>query len=84
MFITELFLLEMSSDVIEPTPAGYASEEDDQSILKLSDMRKTRLTLGQLNKLRMMNDIRKVEHEQKLKTVSSQYKPAAQEGGMGM
>jgi len=82
MFITELFLLEQSPDTIVPTPPGYASEEDDQSILKLSDMRKTRLTLGQLNKLRMMNDIRRVEHEEKLKTVSTQYKPAAQEGGM--
>jgi hypothetical protein len=82
MHIIDLF--EMSPDIIEPTPTGYATEKDDQSILKLSDMRKTRLTLGQLNKLRMMNDVKKIEHEQKLKKLSVQYKPAAPEGGGGM
>jgi hypothetical protein len=76
------FLTE-SDDTIKPTAPGYATEKDDQSILKLSDMRKTRLTLGQLNKLRQMNDVRKIEHEQKLKTLATQYKPPAQEpGGM--
>ena len=79
MYITDLF---EESDTIEPTPDGYATEKDDQSILKLSDMRKTRLTLGQLNKLRMMNDIRKLEHDQKIKSLSTQYLPPAQEGGM--
>ena len=94
MFINDLFLKEepeynassgTGSSIIAANPDGYASEEDDQSILKLSDMRKTRLTLGQLNKLRIMNDVKKVEHEQKLKKVSVQYKPAEQDpsGGMG-
>lgn len=81
MYISEL-LTEMD-DTIDKLPQGYSSEEDDQSILKLSDLRKTRLTLGQLNKLRILNDTRKIEHEQKLKKVSVQYKPAAQEAGGG-
>ena len=81
MYISEL-LTEMD-DTIDKLPQGYSSEEDDQSILKLSDLRKTRLTLGQLNKLRILNDTRKIEHEQKLKKVSVQYKPAAQETGGG-
>jgi hypothetical protein len=81
MFISDLF----ENDSIEALPKGYGSEEDDQSILKLSDMRKTRLTLSQLNKLRILNDIRKLEHEQDIKKVSTQYKPAAtDEGGGGM
>jgi len=95
MFINDLFLKEAEvnhntssgtgTSIISANPDGYASEEDDQSILKLSDMRKTRLTLGQLNKLRIMNDVKKVEHEQKLKKVSVQYKaPAPDAGGMGM
>lgn len=84
MFVTEL-IFEMENDTIEAGPDGYSSEGDDQSVLNLSDMRKTRLTLGQLNKLRIINDVKKVEHEQKLKTVSAQYKPpAADAGGMGM
>lgn len=83
MYIAEL-LLEMDNDTVESLPQGYASEEDDQTVLKLSDMRKTRLTLGQLNKLRILNDTRKVEHESKLKKVSIQYKPPAAEVGLGM
>lgn len=83
MYIAEL-LFEMDNDTIESLPTGYSTEDDDQSVLKLSDLRKTRLTLGQLNKLRILNDTRKVEHEQKLKKVSVQYKPPAQEGGMGL
>jgi hypothetical protein len=76
-------LFEGGTTLVEPTAPGYASEEDDQSILKLSDMRKTRLTLGQLNKLRQMNDVRKIEFEQKLKKLSTMYKPPAQDpGGM--
>ena len=82
MYISELFLLEEQSDVIEPTPPGYASEEDDQSTLKLSDMRKTRLTLAQINKLRILNDIRTVEHSQKIKSLAAQYKAPAEGGGM--
>ena len=70
----------------EPAPAkaGYQSEKDDKSTMKLSDLRKTRLTLAHLNKLRMANDVRKFEHEQKLKSISKQYKaPAPDGGGMG-
>ena len=66
-------------EIIEPTPTGYATEKDDNSAVKLSDLRKTKLTLKQLNRLRIMNDVRKLEHEQKLDSVRNQYKaPAAQ------
>jgi hypothetical protein len=84
MFLSEFFIAENNgTDVIQPTPTGYATEKDDQSILTLADLRKTRLTLGQLNKLRQMNDIKSIEHEQKLKKLSMQYKaPAADAGGM--
>jgi hypothetical protein len=92
MHIVELFLVEAeeNADDQEPiengsTPDGYSTDADDQSILTLSDLRKTRLTLSQLNKLRQMNDVKKIEHEQKLKSLSSMYKPAEQDaGGMGM
>jgi len=84
MYLTEMFDLcemEAGKDIIEPTPQGYASEADDQSTLKLSDMRKTRLTLAQINKLRMLNDIRTVEHSQKVKTLAAQYKAPSDDGG---
>jgi len=83
MRVNELFVNE--SSIIEPGPKGYSSEGDDQSILKLSDMRKTRLTLGQLQKLRQMNDVKAIEHEQKLKSLATQYRPPVQDAaGMGM
>jgi hypothetical protein len=59
-----------------PKP-GYSSIADDQTPMKLSDLRKTRLTLADLNRLRMANDVRKVEHETKVEEISKQYKPPA-------
>jgi hypothetical protein len=67
-------LLELYNEI----PAGYRSEKDDNSVIKIDDTRKTRLTLGRLNKLRIMNDTRKLEHEKKLEKVSTQYKSAAE------
>ena len=65
-------------EVFEQAPEGYRTEKDDNTTLKLSDLRKTKLTLKQLNRLRIMNDVRKLEHEKKLETVQDQYKaPAA-------
>jgi hypothetical protein len=74
MFITELF---------DGRQAGYRSEEDDNSIQHLKDMRKTKLTFAHLNKLRMANDVRKFEHEDKLKKVTKQYKAPAADAGVG-
>jgi uncharacterized protein (DUF2235 family) len=60
---------------------GRENPAEDNSTIKLDDRRKTRLTLAQINRLRMMNDVRKVEHEQQLKRVSKQYRVQA-EGGV--
>ena len=68
MFIAELY---------EPAKPGYHSSSEDQTPMKLSDLRKTRLTLADLNRLRMASDVRKVEHENKLDKVTKQYKPPA-------
>ena len=51
--------------------------------MKLSDLRKTRLTLAHLNRLRMANDVRKFEFEKKLETIQSQYAAPAGEAGAG-
>ena len=59
------------------TPSGYSTEKDDNSVMKLSDLRTTRLDLAQLNKLRKMNDVRNLEQKEKMKTISTQYKPPA-------
>ena len=69
------------NELYEPTPPDFRSEKQDNTVLKKDDTRKTRLTLDRLNRLRIMNDARKLEHEQKLEKVADQYKaPAAAEG----
>jgi hypothetical protein len=68
MIICELF---------EPAKSGYHSVADDQTTIKLKDLRKSRFTLGDLNRLRMANDVRRVEHENKLEQITKQYKPPA-------
>ena len=67
-------------ELFDPAPTGYHDEKADNSTLKMSDSRKTRLTLAHLNQLRQSHDVRKFEHEEKLKAMSKQYQPAP-EGG---
>ena len=59
-------------------PEAYQDLEQDNSQPQLGDLRKTHLTLRQLNKLRKMNDVRAVEFKEKLKLVRQQYAPPAQ------
>lgn len=70
-------------ELFDPAPKGYYDEKNDQSTLKKSDSRKTRLTLAHLNQLRQAYDVRKLEHEKKLQAVSSQYASAPEMGGPG-
>lgn len=62
-------------EVWKQEPDAYQDLEQDNSQITKDDLRKTRLTLKQLNKLRMMNDVRSVEYKEKLKKVKRQYSP---------
>ena len=66
MFLTELY---------EKVPSGYQDLKQDNTQLQPHDMRKTRLTLFQINKLRQLNDIRKYEQKQKIQKIKQQYSP---------
>jgi len=57
---------------------GYQDVEDDNSQLQLHDLRKTKLTLKQINKLRQLNDVRMYEYQENIKQVKKQYAPPAQ------
>ena len=73
------------SEIYQKPDQGYYSPGDDNSTIKLSDMRKgSRLTLSDINSLRMSTEVRKVEHERKLERVATQYKPPAEPAGLGM
>lgn len=59
-------------------PDAYQDLSQDNAQITKNDLRKTRLTLRQLNKLRSMNDVRSVEYKQKLKDIKLQYAPPSQ------
>jgi len=59
-------------------PEAYQDLSQDNSQITLKDLRKTRLTLRQLNKLRRMNDVRAYEYREKLDRIQQQYAPPAQ------
>jgi hypothetical protein len=63
------------NEIYEKSPSAYQDLSQDNSQTRLGDLRKTRLTLRQLNKLRQMNDVRSYEYKEKLKQVRNQYAP---------
>ena len=71
-------------ELFEPTPYGYRSEKDDHTVAQPKQTRSARLTLKRIKKLRMVNDVRKIEHEKYLEKVSKQYKPPAAASGMSL
>jgi hypothetical protein len=63
------------NEIYSHEPAAYQDLSQDNSQPQLGDLRKTRLTLRQINKLRQMNDVRSYEYKEKLKKVRQQYAP---------
>ncbi len=45
----------------------------DNSVAEKSDTRKTRLTIEQINRLRMLNDVKITEYKKELDTIKKQY-----------
>lgn len=65
-------------EMYERSPVAYQDVSQDNSQPRLGDLRKTKLTLRQINKLRRMNDVRAFEFKEKLKKVQQMYAPPAQ------
>ena len=60
----------------------YNNPKDDNEIPRLSDLRKTKLTLGQINQLRLIQDVRNFELRSSLEDIRNQYgKPPEAAGG---
>jgi len=66
------------NELYERSPDAYQDVAQDNSQPKLGDLRKTKLTLRQINKLRRLNDVRSYEFREKLKRVQQMYAPPAQ------
>ena len=65
-------------EFFEPGLEGYQDVEDDNSQPQAYDLRKTKLTLKQINKLRRLHDTRQFEYKENLKQIKKQYSPPAQ------
>lgn len=66
------------NELYEDARTPYQDLAQDNSQPKLGDLRKTKLTLRQINKLRRMQDVRAFEFREKIKRVQQQYAPPAQ------
>jgi hypothetical protein len=63
------------NELYQKQPEGYQDISQDNTQPTKGELRKTRLTLRQLRKLRMMNDVRTFEYKEKLAQVRKQYAP---------
>jgi len=61
------------NELYSKPPSAYQDIAQDNSQPRLGDLRKTKLTLRQINKLRRLNDVRAFEFKEKLKKVKNQY-----------
>ena len=66
------------NELYQREPDAYQDLSQDNTQPRLGDLRKTKLTLRQLNKLRKMQDVRQYEFKEKLKRVKVMYAPPAQ------
>jgi hypothetical protein len=66
------------NELYERSPEGYQDVAQDNTQPQLGSLRKTKLTLRQINKLRQLNDVRAYEFRENLKRVQTQYAPPAQ------
>ncbi len=69
-------------EFFDAAPQGYQDLEKDNSQPKWGEARKTKLTLGMLNKIRRMKDVQSFEKAKDLKKIRNQYKPPAQAPGL--
>ena len=61
------------NELYHQVPNAYQDVSQDNSQTTKDSLRKTRLTLRQINKLRQMNDVRNYEYKEKLKDIRKQY-----------
>jgi hypothetical protein len=71
MILRELFYFD--PETTEPTKDDSYEPQHDQTPVKKSDTRKTRLTLGQLNRIRKSSELHKKEQEKDLVHVKQMY-----------
>ena len=82
MILRELFYCD--DDTLEPTENDRYNAQDDKSVLKMSDNRKAKLTLKDINKVRKASDMKRKEQAEDLNFVKQMYGIAAQAAAAGV
>lgn len=82
MILRELFYFD--PETVEPVENDRYEPQHDDTPLKASDTRKSKLTLGQINRIRKASDLHKKEQAEELDFIRQMYGiPAnAEAGGM--
>jgi hypothetical protein len=80
MFLREF--INFDTEHADPQENDRYNSDDDTSVLRRTDLRKTRLTLGMLNDLRKAGDSRERERKEELGLVRKMYMPPPAEGMM--
>jgi hypothetical protein len=76
MILRELFYFD--KETLEPVEDKSYDPQDDESVIKVDDTRKTRLTLRQINKARRASEFHNEENQKELHFVRQMYGIAAQ------
>ena len=76
MLLRELFYFD--KETIEPTEDDRYDPQYDDSVVKMNDTRKTRLTLRQINRARKASELHTTEKTKELDFVRQMYGIAAQ------
>lgn len=73
MYINEMFGANPDQLPAPDEEANYRNEEDDNTVIKMGDLRKSRLTFAHLKKLRNMHDARNYEKKTNIKDLKTQF-----------
>ena len=84
MLLFEIFTDVKMEDHDEDDKHSRYDPSDDMTVLKKSDTRKTRLTLKQINKIRVMQELRASEKIDDEESYKIQYAPMPAEAGPPM
>lgn len=82
MILRELFYFD--KETLETSENDRYEPDHDESILKSSDTRKTRLTLRQINRARKASELHTEEQSRELEFVRQMYGIAAQAAAAGV
>lgn len=74
MILHEIFSSLAPRTSASPDTQNHYDEKQDQTPASKTEPRKTRITLAQIKRLRIIQDLKKREREQDIKKISLQYK----------